>query len=699
MLEKLIEVPIRGSPWKNAVLWTLAAGGVAWALSWQLKLQEKNCLKNSNTALQSKVSKSKQKRKVKILFGSQTGKGKAFSNILQQKILNLGYDAEVIDVKCYDHEKNFQSEAGEGNICIVIISTYTDGQPPESAQWFYTWLKDVAEDFRVTKSTLAGLHFAVVGLGNSLYGDNFNAVAKKMDDWLHTLSANRILTPCLADENVINSEHKGLQEDFEAWLESSLHNLKRAIEGRKVTAKGCKSTCKKQCSSKTKKEGEEKDEAGGKCSSDEDSNHEDEMMSDEDDEEEQKSGQGSANVVDLEDLGKVMHQAAQAKRQNGIVGSGDGPRDMITPLLRESLEKQGYKLIGSHSGVKLCRWTKSMLRGRGGCYKHTFYGIESHRCMETTPSLACANKCVFCWRHHTNPVGTEWKWTMDEPQAIFDGALNNHTKLIKQFRGVPGVKPDRFAEAMTPQHCALSLVGEPIMYPQINQFIRLLHGRHISSFLVTNAQFPQEIRDLLPVTQLYVSVDAATKDSLKKIDRPLFKDFWQRFIDSLTALRDKGQRTVYRLTLVKAWNTEELDNYAKLVSLGNPDFIEVKGVTYCGESKASNLTMENVPWHEEVVKFVKELESRLPDYGLASEHEHSNCLLLAHNKFKRDGHWWTWIDYPKFHELWHKYDKSEGKETFSSSDYMAPTPHWAVFGAAEQGFDPAETRFYRNKKS
>ena len=68
----------------------------------------------------------------------------------------------------------------------------------------------------------------------------------------------------------------------------------------------------------------------------------------------------------------------------------------LTPI--QSLTKQGYRLVGSHSGVKLCRWTKSMLRGRGGCYKHTFYGIESHRCMETTPSLACANKCVFCWR-------------------------------------------------------------------------------------------------------------------------------------------------------------------------------------------------------------------------------------------------------------------------------------------------------------
>lgn len=78
------------------------------------------------------------------------------------------------------------------------------------------------------------------------------------------------------------------------------------------------------------------------------------------------------------------------------------------------------------------------------------------------------------------------------------------------------------------------------------------------------------------MTQLYVSVDASTKESLKKIDRPLFRDFWPRFLDCLKALADKGQRTVYRLTLVKSWNTEEIQNYASLVSLGNPDFIEIK---------------------------------------------------------------------------------------------------------------------------
>jgi tRNA wybutosine-synthesizing protein 1 len=41
--------------------------------------------------------------------------------------------------------------------------------------------------------------------------------------------------------------------------------------------------------------------------------------------------------------------------------------------------------------------------------------------------------------------------------------------------------------------------------------------------MVTNAQFPEAIASLIPVTQLYVSIDAATKESLKAVDRPLFK--------------------------------------------------------------------------------------------------------------------------------------------------------------------------------
>ena len=113
------------------------------------------------------------------------------------------------------------------------------------------------------------------------------------------------------------------------------------------------------------------------------------------------------------------------------------------------------------------------------------------------------------------------------------------------------------------------------MYPKINRLVKLLHNRQISTFLVTNAQFPEAITNLQPVTQLYVSIDAATRDSLKAVDRPLFKDFWERFVKCLEALRDKKQRTVYRLTLVKSWNMDEVANYAKLIKLGQPDFIEI----------------------------------------------------------------------------------------------------------------------------
>ena len=141
------------------------------------------------------------------------------------------------------------------------------------------------------------------------------------------------------------------------------------------------------------------------------------------------------------------------------------------------------------------------------------------------------------------------------------------------FPGVPGVKPERFVEGLQPKHCALSLVGEPIMYPEINTLIRLLHARDISTFLVTNAQFPDAIRSLSPITQLYasvififfvrflftfvslfnffryVSVDASSKDSLKKIDRPLFRDFWERFIDSLKALSEKVRQHVFKRSI------------------------------------------------------------------------------------------------------------------------------------------------------
>ncbi|XP_028662653.1 S-adenosyl-L-methionine-dependent tRNA 4-demethylwyosine synthase TYW1 [Erpetoichthys calabaricus] len=638
---------------------------------------------------------------VKIFYGSQTGTAKRFANDLAKQVEGLGLSSDVINLKEYDPEDSLAEENTSQSVCVFLMATYTDGKPTENAEWFCKWLEEASADFRYGKTYLKGLRYAVFGLGNSVYTGHYNTVCKNVDKWLWMLSARRIMTRGEGDCNVVKSKNSSIEGDFAVWMAKFLKRLQALAKGEK---KVCTGKCKKgKCKNKKShaKEKEVQETPGSEnefeTTSDEESGHEEEAS--------------HRAVIDVEDLGNHMkrakkilevedhHAEVQVSKQAVSNNDHSDVREMVTPALRDALTKQGYKLIGSHSGVKLCRWTKSMLRGRGGCYKHTFYGIESHQCMETTPSLACANKCVFCWRHHTNPVGTEWRWKMDQPEKILEEAIENHKNLIKQFKGVPGVKLERYEEGMSVKHCALSLVGEPIMYPEINKFLKLLHQKKISSFLVTNAQFPEEIRSLQPVTQLYVSVDASTKESLKKIDRPLFKDFWQRFLDSLKALEGKQQRTVYRLTLVKSWNVDEVKAYSELVSLGKPDFIEVKGVTYCGESSASNLTMANIPWHEEVLYFVQQLADLLPDYEIASEHEHSNCLLIAHRKFKVEGKWRTWINYERFHELMKEFEKSNGLKTFTAEDYTAETPSWAVFGAKERGFDPVESRFQRKNKA
>lgn len=340
--------------------------------------------------------------------------------------------------------------------------------------------------------------------------------------------------------------------------------------------------------------------------------------------------------------------------------------------------------------------------------------------MEATPSLACANKCVFCWRHHKNPVGKEWRWKTDDPYYIVDMAVKLHVSMIKEAKGIPGVKEDRWKEAHTVKHCALSLVGEPIMYPRINELLGELHNRSISTFLVTNGQHPNAIDDLIPVTQLYVSIDASTPETLDAIDRPLFKDAWDRLKASLRCLKNKGQRTVARLTVVKGWNSDEVEGYAKLIALGHCSLVEVKGVTFCGKSDASNLNISNSPWHHEVISLTQNLQKaltklrdergdstssdQLPEYGIACAHQHSCSVLLARvDQFAVDDpatgkrKWRTWIDYDKFQELAAR-KVDDPKFTFDVKDYVADTPDWAVFGASEEGFDPTELRHRRKKK-
>ncbi|GMG22802.1 unnamed protein product [Ambrosiozyma monospora] len=423
-------------------------------------------------------------------------------------------------------------------VYIMVLPSYDTDSPLD---YFLEFLDDTANDFRIDKYPLRKLTgFSVLGLGDTeSWPNKFCYQAKMTDRLMGKLGARRIFP---LGEVCMKSEGDSKVEEWNKMLIETLKDNEPIM-----------------FEDQESYENEEEEEAG-----EGDSN-----LSDE------------GTLVDVEDMGKMISDSKTESTTRDV-------KKMVTkdsPTYK-SLTKQGYTVVGSHSGVKICRWTKSALRGRGSCYKFAFYGIRSHLCMEATPSLSCSNKCVFCWRHGTNPVGTTWRWEVDEPEVILEGALEGHYKKIKQMRGVPGVSADRFNEAFTVRHCALSLVGEPIFYPHINKFLQMLHAKHISSFLVCNAQHPDQLRALNKVTQLYVSIDAPTKEELKVVDRPLFRDYWERLNSCLDILRtvQSHQRTVFRLTLVKGFNMSDAKSYADLVAKGLPSLIEIKGATFCGSS-------------------------------------------------------------------------------------------------------------------
>jgi len=75
-----------------------------------------------------------------------------------------------------------------------------------------------------------------------------------------------------------------------------------------------------------------------------------------------------------------------------------------------------------------------------------------------------------------------------------------------------------------------------------------------------------------------------------------------------------------------------IEEYAKLVEMGNPSFIEIKSFTYSGYAPGSELKMNNVPYFDDVMNFAKAFNSKIENYEIAVVHAHSMFVLIAHKK-------------------------------------------------------------------
>ena len=306
-----------------------------------------------------------------------------------------------------------------------------------------------------------------------------------------------------------------------------------------------------------------------------------------------------------------------------------GDQDLSTELAG-----QGYQLTGRHSAVKLCYWTRqSLVQGRD-CYKGRFYGIESHRCVQMSPAIdSCNLHCRFCWRSQ-GWENDEMMSEYDDPEALLDRSIDAQLRTLSGFKGDAAVPLERWEAAQSPRHIAISLTGEPTLYPKMNRFLELCHARGITTFLVTNGTNPDGLRALDPLpTQLYISVTAPNAEVFQRLTLPTDPHAWSRLRESLEILRHLRTRRVVRHTLVRGWNLGWVEQYAELDSLARPDFIEPKGYVYMGRSR-QRLGRDHVPEHPEISAFAHQLASRT-GYEVLDESPDSKVLLLGHSDVER----------------------------------------------------------------
>ncbi len=299
---------------------------------------------------------------------------------------------------------------------------------------------------------------------------------------------------------------------------------------------------------------------------------------------------------------------------------------------KDKLVEGGYRFVGDneHSAVKVCRWTKKSLLDEGFCYKQKFYGdihgIKSHRCLQMSPSLPfCDNKCAFCWRD--NKLNSpNWEGPVDDPSEVLSESIEAQRELLSGFKGNPEVNLEKWREAQDPNLAAISLDGEPTLYPRLSGLVGECYSRDITPFVVTNGLHPERVESMKEPAQLYVSVVAPDEETYNETCKPLVEGAWEKLNETLDLLSELDCIKVLRLTLVEDLNMKDPGGYAKLIEKAQPDYVEPKGYVAVGHSR-SRLGTDYMPVHSQIKEFSRQIEEK-SSYDIEDEFEPSRVTLL-----------------------------------------------------------------------
>lgn len=234
---------------------------------------------------------------------------------------------------------------------------------------------------------------------------------------------------------------------------------------------------------------------------------------------------------------------------------------------------------------------------------------------------------------------------VDDPRLIIEETVKKRKILISGIGGAKDANKELFKESFNkfPSHWAISLSGEPTIYPRLGEMVGLLRkNKEVKSiFIVTNGQEPHVFEKLkkngqLP-TQLYVSVSAPNRELFKKLNRSVYPDGWERLCKTLGMLSSLGCRTVIRLTLMRGINDldEHIEQYAGLFEKSGADFIEVKSYMHLGLSR-ERLKKENMAPHDYIRKWSEGFSKLLESYEIEDEDPVSRIVLFKRKDSRFD---------------------------------------------------------------
>jgi tRNA wybutosine-synthesizing protein 1 len=216
----------------------------------------------------------------------------------------------------------------------------------------------------------------------------------------------------------------------------------------------------------------------------------------------------------------------------------------------------------------------------------------------------------------------EW----DDPEGIVEKSVQAQRVLLSGYFGLPERVPaKKLKEALEPRNVAISLAGEPTMYPRLSELIGLYKERGMTTFLVTNGTNPDVLETMELPWNLYLTLAAPDEAVYRRVCHPQI-DGWSQIMRTVDLFSELATQRVIRLTLVKGMNMVGAEKYGEMIERASPDFVEAKAYMYVGFSRY-RMAMENMPSFEDIEEFSKEI-SQYCSYRISDFQRASRVVLL-----------------------------------------------------------------------